>query len=256
MRHIKLGLLAGAALSIGLVQADAANWTGFYIGGNAGYSWGSARTDVRISPQDDIGGSSQNDFPGDFVSESLKPRGVVGGIQAGFNAQTGNWVYGFETDFQGSAQKDSSRTAHVVIGPCTTGPTCSYFSTTDLTAKLSWFGTVRGRIGQDLNGLLVYATGGLAYGGVKLSGVNTVAADLGLGVELLTTSVFDMSSTKVGYTVGAGLEGAFPANNKLSWRAEYLYIDLGSVTATTVAFSSITTKVTDNIFRFGLNFRP
>jgi outer membrane immunogenic protein len=95
-----------------------------------------------------------------------------------------------------------------------------------------------------------YATGGLAYGEVNSN-------------ETIAATSFSNSETLVGYTVGAGIEGAIGGN----WTAklEYLYVDLGRTTgpfATTIPAlgggtltSSYSSHVTDNILRVGLNYR-
>jgi outer membrane immunogenic protein len=129
------------------------------------------------------------------------------------------------------------------------------------TYKLDWFGTVRGRVGLLATPqLLLYATGGLAYGHV---GANAPTIGLGWG------------GTHAGWTVGGGGEYLF--SNNWSIKLEYLYMDLGnfggaSVTTTTttnalstpaVGFNTVTTLVstaawrthfTDNIVRVGINY--
>src|SRR5438045_184717 len=71
------------------VPAALYNWTGFYVGGNGGYSW--ARSDIAIDEAFTLSGISE---PVQLkVTDSLKPRGIIGGLQAGYNWQTGrNWV--------------------------------------------------------------------------------------------------------------------------------------------------------------------
>jgi outer membrane immunogenic protein len=98
--------------------------------------------------------------------------------------------------------------------------------------------------------VLLYATGGLAYGGVNTS-------------ETIGGALFSTTDTRVGYTVGAGIEGALGGN----WTAklEYLYVDLGRTSgsfATTIGAlgggtltSSYSSHVTDNVLRVGLNYK-
>ena len=76
------------------------NWTGFYVGGNVGYSWGTADTDTTL-----LG------FSGSIVhSDSLKPKGIIGGGQIGYNSHGApNWVYGLEADWQASGEEASQR---------------------------------------------------------------------------------------------------------------------------------------------------
>ena len=104
------------------------------------------------------------------------------------------------------------------------------------TAEIDWFGTVRARLGYLVTDqLLLYATGGLAYGRVHVTAFATsaVLVPAGVGDPRLTTSPLGFIAAKnnVGWTVGAGIEGRFtywlpPA---WSWKLEYLYVDLGSL---------------------------
>jgi outer membrane immunogenic protein len=142
--------------------------------------------------------------------------------------------------------------------------------TNSLSEKIEWFGTVRGRIGPTITPtILAYVTGGLAYGEVKASdtvtGTNLVGAQ---GVNTPPTAVpvaasFGNSSTRIGWTVGAGLEGAIGGN----WTAkiEYLYIDLGNISGSFVTpiiapsgnfvTASYNSHITDNVLRVGVNYR-
>ena len=120
--------------------------------------------------------------------------------------------------------------------------------------KIDWFGTVRGRIGYLADPkLLLYVTGGLAYGDVESSAVIGNAG----------TAFSSVSNTHVGYTVGAGIEGVIGGN----WtaRLEYLYVDLGTVNGsflTTIGglgggvlSSNYSSRITDNILRVGVNYK-
>jgi outer membrane immunogenic protein len=198
------------------------NWTGFYVGGNVGYSWGRSRDDSSLT-----NGAGTVLFTS---SERSNLDGVVGGGQIGYNWQTQNWLWGLEADIQGTGER-GSRAFICGIGICTppTGgfvavPTPGPAVAAALDQKLDWFGTVRGRAGVLATPkVLLYVTGGLAYGEVKTG--ETIGALTG----------FSNSTTNVGYTVGAGIEGAIGGN----WTAklEYLYVDLGRVSgsfATTI----------------------
>jgi outer membrane immunogenic protein len=164
------------------------SWMGPYLGINAGYQWG------RVT------------------NNPTRPSGFAGGIQGGYNFQTGQFVFGGETDLQLSAAEDR-------FAPW----------------KFSnpWFGTLRGRAGVALNNVMIYATGGMAYGGVRaqFAGVSE-------------------SHTHLGWTAGLGLEVGLTQN--WSVKGEYLFVGLGergyTVTATQNAFES-------NLLRFGVNYR-
>jgi outer membrane immunogenic protein len=140
----------------------------------------------------------------------------------------------------------------------------------NLTQKLDWFGTVRGRLGVAVTPrVLFYGTGGLAYGRVSTSGsvsAINVSGSPGSGDNLAFTPVaanFNSSTVKVGWSAGAGIEGAFADN--WSARLEYLYVDLGTVSGSlatpVIALSGAPlvvgyrSHVTDNILRFGVNYR-
>jgi outer membrane immunogenic protein len=223
------------------------SWTGWYVGGNAGYSWGRSQTDTTY-----IANTTQ------FFSNSFDMDGWLGGLQIGRNWQNANWVWGFEADIQATGQKGSMAYA---CGPllCTNttavaGPLTTVIGT--MNQKLDWFGTVRARGGITPTATTwAYVTGGLAYGHVKSDGiVNTFTGAGTLSVP------FSNATTKIGWTVGAGVEGHLSGN----WTAklEYLYVDLGHVDFTTSipAAAPPTTintssKITDNILRAGLNYK-
>src|SRR5207245_3241537 len=75
------------------------NWTGFYIGGNVGYSWGRSRDTSTLT-----------NTAGTVLFTSVDRsdlNGVVGGGQVGYNWQVQNWLWGLEADIQGTGEKGS-----------------------------------------------------------------------------------------------------------------------------------------------------
>jgi outer membrane immunogenic protein len=244
------------------------NWSGFYIGGNAGYGWGKANTDIADAGGDVFGlGPGGDPLPAFAHSDSGKLNGPNGGGQIGYNWQFAPMgVFGIEADLQATRQKHSNRftdsfslSDHVDNTNFLDGTIA-----TDYEAKISWFGTVRGRLGYAWNGVLLYGTGGLAYGEVGLSGtsvstVTTSGAGLGENPPFTTVTAksFAKSAVNLGWTAGAGIEGAL-ANN-WTWKAEYLHMDLGSVSVSGIAATGATftasSKFTDDIVRVGLNYR-
>ena len=252
------------------------SWTGFYAGGNVGYSWGKAKTDVTV-PGFTIDAATAGapvpvDIPGSAFSDSLKPNGVIGGGQVGWNSQFGNWVLGLEADLQASGQKDDRSRSDAFAFTTTGGPPVfdvAGTSATSLDARLKWFGTVRGRLGYVWDTWLVYGTGGLAYGKFDVSGVNTVAGTatcVGTVLEcgaipavtaFSNTTTMSGSKNKAGWTIGAGIEGAAFLPN-WTWKAEYLYLDFGKFDhsfATSGGVITTSTHATDHILRFGVNYR-
>jgi outer membrane immunogenic protein len=239
------------------------NWTGFYIGGNAGYSWGRASTDGDLTGTQNVsvfrtaGPTLVSSVNSVLAAAPLSGRanvdGFVGGGQIGYNWQAGQFLYGLEADIQGSNERGS---ADICAAPgCPPA-----LATTN--HKLEWFGTVRGRVGVlPMDRLLLYVTGGLAYGEVSSN---------------VTAQPVTWSATKAGWTVGAG--GEYALDNNWTVKLEYLYMDLGNVgnssgSGTTVtnalntpqtAFNTVTTTTftgsggtsfTDHILRAGINYR-
>jgi outer membrane immunogenic protein len=237
------------------------DWTGFYIGLNGGYSWGNSSNTFTAGTLPVITGSEHMN-------------GWVFGGQAGYNWQFNkSWVFGLEGDIDATGQRgtetfgpNTTVTVFVPAPGATALPTVTTTTTTtgSFEEKLSWLGTFRGRIGVlPVDRVLLYATGGLAVGEVKsTAGVaSTTTIALSFGTPPGPTSagaLASASSTQVGWTIGAGIEGAIGGN----WTAklEYLYVDLGTVNNTFVgvgAFAPITSSshVTDNILRAGVNYR-
>lgn len=185
------------------------NWTGWYVGGNIGFGWGDADTSYTPLP-------TAVGF-GDLLPTTLglHPDGVIGGIQAGYNWQINSWVLGIEADFQGSDMHDS------VLGPIIqNNGILRPGSALTASEKTDWFGTLRGRVGFTvIDTLLVYGTGGLAYGSVNYAANSNFIPP---GTQQYPVN---FSQTKTGWTAGAGAEWAFTGN----WTAkiEYLHYDLG-----------------------------
>jgi outer membrane immunogenic protein len=278
-------LLASPAMSADLgvkapppAPAPIYNWTGWYVGGNVGYGWGNSKTDNTVTGTVNFEASGTTTFPSSFAfsdSNNAHLNGVIGGGQIGYNYQfRPDLILGLEADIQDADQRGSNTFViplPVLIctgaaGPpdhCTNIGTFNGTAVTNYDAKIDWFGTVRGRVGYLITPqLLLYETGGLAYGRVEVSGNTTVTQPQGPGIRVLGSSTFSTSKTNVGFSVGAGIEGSIwlPAN--WTWKLEYLYLDLGSLNVTTPwtgGFGSGTTTThahfTDNIARVGLNYQ-
>ena len=142
-------------------------WTGFYVGVNAGYSFSEhGSTNTTGSPAFAALGPA-------FVPGSLSTGdgGFIAGGQIGYNYQMGTFVTGLEADIDYVDQhRRDSFTGAVLPAPLGTS------LTTSATRDLDFLGTVRGRIGiTPFDRMLLFATGGLAYGGVHTS--NSVVAD-------------------------------------------------------------------------------
>jgi outer membrane immunogenic protein len=257
MRKIIVALLAATTLGVGAAAAadisrrapapvyspaPVFSWAGFYVGANAGYSWGST----------DIGYSTPYAAP----SMTTHPDSFIGGGQIGYNWQTGLVVWGLETDI---AWRHGSDDATFLFGAKTTANAPFGTFSGDNAAfhtEQNWLGTVRGRIGYAAGSWLPYVTGGLAYGNVKHSITETLGAP-----NQANTRTISESTTKAGWTVGAGVDYAFAGPWSLG--LEYLYVDLGTSTLNqpaqtnrnVFAADSASFKDTSHIVRARINYK-
>ena len=227
-------------------------WCGFYVGGNAGYAWGrDSQTSVFTAPAPavdvDIAAVSASGSP------RLKANGFTGGLQAGYNWQSGAVLFGVEADF--NAFNLRGATSGTFPFPSTlpggaVGPPTAFF-TTSSSVSSDWLFTARNRIGWASDNLLIYGTGGLAVANVKVN--QTIVILLG------STETVSASATQVGWTAGIGAE--YMVSRDWSVKGEWLYVDLGKLSATgtlTPAFAGITynttARLTANIARLGVNY--
>jgi outer membrane immunogenic protein len=164
------------------------SWMGPYLGFNIGYQWGVT------------------------TNNPTRPNGFAGGVQGGYNYQSGQFVVGGETDLQLSGADDR-------------------FAPWKFANP--WFGTMRGRAGVALNNVLLYGTGGLAYGGSR--------GQIGGATE---------SRTHIGWAAGLGIEVGITPN--WSAKAEYLYVDLND---RSYAITGTVNGIESNLLRFGVNYR-
>ena len=173
------------------------SWSGVYVGGQVGYNFGNDRS-LAFATGTPVG----------LASNAVSQNGVIGGAHVGYNYATrgmpffGNSsavsaVFGLEGDVDGTSAKSNYGLGGIAVS---SSPNVQ--------------GSVRGRVGLAYDRVLFYATGGAAFGGFQNNYTNTLNG--------LTDS---FSHTRVGYTVGGGIEYAF--TNNWSVRAEYRYTDFG-----------------------------
>lgn len=143
-------------------------------------NWAGAYAGANLTYQ-----KGENDVTGNANSD-----GLGGSAFAGYNLQNGQLVYGVEGDI-GYSGVDSARGRY--------------------TAEQGVNGSVRGRVGVDLNPVLVYGTGGVAIGNTKV--LDQTSSD---------------KQTGIGWTAGAGVEGF--VTDRITARAEYRYTDYGRET--------------------------
>jgi outer membrane immunogenic protein len=227
---IAVALAAGSAFAADLPSRKAAPvyvappppppmWTGFYVGLNIGGGFSANGGNNSYLPYSDprfaagaplVGGPNLFFLPGGGTTGN-NTGGVVGGGQIGYNYQFGNSiVIGAEADFQGTSITGGNQGNTAGAYPSPFLPAGGFLTPLATgnggNVGLPWFGTVRGRAGYLVTPtLLLYGTGGFAYGGVQ---------------------AFQQSNTSTGWTAGGGVEWMFLPH----WTAklEYLYVDLDS----------------------------
>ena len=201
------------------------NWSGFYVGANAGGAWGKfdPTTTTVFSP---IGYFAASSVPAvNAVGvQTINPSAFTGGVQAGFNWQTGSVVFGGEIDFNSFHLSGSASGTGVYPCCAPAGFTVTSAAHTD------WLFTARGRLGIAANNWLFYATGGLAV--TNLNGSFTFTDNCGNFAACNgpggpnAAEAASLSKTKLGYTVGGGVEAGLWGNWSL--KAEYLYVKFNS----------------------------
>ena len=190
MKIILAVCAAFLATTLSAVAADRTtkptfDWTGFYLGAQAGYQW-SVNEILEL-------GVDTSPPAGDLDAD-----GAVGGIHVGYNFQLSSVVLGIEGDFEGSGVEGSG-----VIDPLDSG--------TEFDFEQNWQASIRGRRGLALDRVLIYATGGYAW----------QDADLRLSFPGLESG--GSSETIGAWTVGGGVEMAIQEH--WTSRLEYRYFE-------------------------------
>ncbi len=199
------------------------NWTGIYLGVNAGYSFGASDW------TDSVTGGSTGGF-GTY--------GFLFGGTLGANYQVGAFVFGIEadgdrTDPSGFGTFTATSSTSLCAGACIT--------------KNSWLGTVRGRVGYAFDRFLVYGTAGPAFGNVQASFSNDSVS----------------SATEPGWTVGAGVEAAFAPHWTAKVEYLFVDLANGTCTTDCAIANpngaplipNVAVKFNESMVRAGINYR-
>jgi outer membrane immunogenic protein len=307
MRRHLIASLTSAGLSAGLIVAASAAdlprpaatpvyvkaqprassaWGGFYVGANAGFidATGRATTDATVLSSPDepnvstpLAAAATNQF-------NVGHGGFLGGAQFGYNyVLTPSFLVGVETDLQGSSLRRTSNRSNSALTDLFNGDTgdpdpntANWVTGTSVSNRLDYLGTLRARLGVTATpNVLLYGTGGLAYGGVHSTTSMSIAAnkvDDGTPVFGVppTSTGGSFSGTRTGWTAGAGVEWMFLPG--WTTKLEYLHYDLGTVTYPTGGYSinvnntnlagdgiaairtSTTTQFRGDIVRVGVNY--
>jgi outer membrane immunogenic protein len=195
-----------ADLEMATVGPEPYDWTGAYIGINAGVAFGDSTFETELTGDfltDPNLAAYEASYPQELDNDDTD---FTGGLTAGFNWQPGSLVFGVEGDINFLDSEESRFYDIDVID-------------TTLEHEIDWFATLRARLGFAADNLLFYITGGLAAGEVETS------VDM---VTIVPVYVWTGSSSEieVGWTIGGGVEWAL--SDAWSIKGEYLWVDLGS----------------------------
>jgi len=241
-------------------EPPAWSWTGCHLGGDVGLvqaradpytSTGSSTVFFTNTAGAIIGGPAAV-FPGQALSQSFNMEGsFLGGFYGGCDYQTGAWVFGLEGDW---SYKRNTGTAGPGVSPISTGLGPVTYTPGDFWSQTQhWVSSARGRLGYAYGSALFYVTGGAAWTRVDNAFLNA-----------RTSFSETQTNTLTGWTVGAGLEYAL--SRGWSVRGEYLYVSFPTYTTFTNPaittgpgangyVTNLSTKLTDNIWRFGVTYR-
>jgi outer membrane immunogenic protein len=192
------------------------SWTGAYVGLTAGYAWGESRFDDGVTSNPfDIDGWAL----GGTIGYNLQMHGnVVVGIEADISFSDISGSFG-----PGNLGQPNGAAWNCATGACVT--------------DVNWFGTLRGRLGFVADTMLIYATGGVAYGDIDSrirNDADWITGDVGWG-----------------WTAGAGLE--FSLRPGWTAKIEYLHVDLGWTGRN--AAVGLKSDAEFDLVRLGLNYR-
>ncbi|WP_020176452.1 outer membrane protein [Methyloferula stellata] len=217
-------------------------WTGLYVGGQVGYAWGKDNSNGVLSA---VGVG-----PFGAYTNYNSPNGEVGGAHIGYNYQFNQFVIGVEGDVNGSNFNNGG--TGFAFGAA--GIPFGAFSVNTAT-RIPIEGSARARIGFAWDHWLFFATGGAAFADIEHSFALGVA-----GVGFFNDPA-TYSKTRVGWTVGGGVEYAL--NNNWSVRAEYRYSDygtnssatLGGITALTGVYGTQSSHLTESKVQVGFSYK-
>jgi outer membrane immunogenic protein len=195
--------------------APAFSWTGTYVGGNVGGVWGTFNT----SPTTTNNLTGAVGAPGAI---DVKNSSVIGGVQAGYNWQIGQYVLGLEQDYQFTGLKQTATFA---------APAGAFLAGDSMAVKTDYLAATRAKVGLAWDRTLIYAAGGLETGQFDVTSTY-VARGAGGSPALGFT---DANKLHFGFNVGAGID--YAVTNNVFVGVEYRYLDLGKETYNLGAFT-------------------
>jgi outer membrane immunogenic protein len=203
------------------------DWTGVYLGLNAGWAWATQNTIITT------------DVPtGGFVSlTSGSSNGFAGGGQVGANWFIApSYLIGVVADFDATTAHNSTTSAD---------------GTNRHDNRLKYISTARARFGLTADRFLVYTTGGFAFGETEV----TRTQQTGAANAATAGTVETISNTRLGWAVGGGTEYAVLSN--VTVFGEYIYTRLNGVTYTFPLAQRLSTTSFEGVnqVRFGVNVK-
>jgi outer membrane immunogenic protein len=215
------------------------DWTGIYVGGHIGGGMLVDSVSQNGISATSVCGAAGCNLAG---TGSLRPAGVIGGLQVGANYEFAPWVVGIEGTWTDSAiQGNTLIPCACVIAATTTAITQERF-----TSQAQWFAALTGRAGYAANDWLFYAKAGGAWMRVRYT------EDL-LTAGGVTAATQNLNDNRTGFTVGAGIEFGLVEN--ISAKVEYDFYDFGSKNYNFAAITPVTVKSDVHTLTVGLNYK-
>jgi outer membrane immunogenic protein len=229
-------------------------WTGYYVGVTAGYAFDQDHTFNTVGNTPAQIGDIATGLRPAYIRD--RSSGFTGGGEIGYNYQFPNTTY-----FGGGGVVIGVEADAAYVGPGANSIYTSGAFTSNFHSRTEFVGTARGRLGYAFNNVLIYGTGGFAYGGVDDNTSFFNAAGL-------NTFNGTRSTIKTGYAYGGGIAYAIPTTSFVNFmhsgavtlKAEFIHYDLGTssvlVPATTTG-NSFTTRIKTegNLVRAGLDYK-
>jgi outer membrane immunogenic protein len=209
------------------------SWTGFNVGLQGGYGWGVENDDLSTA-----------DFLGviGLFADHFSAAGPIGGAHVGYDQQLGSLVLGVRSELDASGLHGSTVASSTV---CSEGCTVTDAS---LAFHNTWQAFLLGRGGVAFDRLLVYVTGGVAFGDDRESATITQTGS--------STGVWTGSQTKtlVGGAIGLGADYALDQH----WRigAEWRYVSFGKGDYSAIGPSTVAYKAgfSENLALFDVSY--
>lgn len=188
-------MAADAVVEDVVIVDTAHDWSGVYVGGHLGY--GQAQMDGAYGA--DGGADFETEGSGPF---ELEGDGITGGVQIGYNWQSGNWVYGAEADITAVDWSDS----------LTSVDEESVF------LDVEYLATVRARVGYAMDRTLIFGTIGAAFVDAEY-----YVEDHPNDTDPSESGSLDFDD--IGLVVGGGAEYALNANWSIKAEGLYYWFD-------------------------------